>query len=236
MHRSNRQTKFGLLDRSAEIQIKERNLPHWFQLGAATFITFRTADSLPKEVLVRWQGELEEWLQSRQLPFELASSTVQQRLPQHEALLARLNDQESRHFKKLSDRIFHRSLDECHGACLLRRSELARIVADALFFHCGSKYELDCFVIMPNHVHTIVQFVGTGCMKTVSQSWLRYTARQINVACGRTGVFWQAEPFDHIIRSPEQFSYLRNYIADNPAKANLCAEDFVLWQGEPAVE
>ena len=127
-------------------------------------------------------------------------------------------------------------LDECHGACLLRRPELARIVADALSLHRGSKYELDCYVIMPNHVHAIVQFVGTGCLKTVSQSWLRYTARRINVACGRTGVFWQPEPFDHIIRSPEQFSYLRKYVADNPSKANLPAEDFVLWQGEPARE
>ncbi len=35
------------------------------------------------------------------------------------------------------------------------------------------------------------------------------------------GAFWQPEPFDHIIRSSEQFLYLEDYIADNPRKANL---------------
>ena len=39
---------FNSLDPEAEINISERNLPHWFQVGAATFVTFRTADSIPK--------------------------------------------------------------------------------------------------------------------------------------------------------------------------------------------
>ena len=33
--------------------------------------------------------------------------------------------------------------------------------------------------------------------------------------------FWQVEQFDHLVRSQEQFDYLRRYIAANPARANL---------------
>ena len=51
---------FNALDREADIQVSERNLPHWFQVGAATFVTFRTADSLPGEVLLRMERELHD--------------------------------------------------------------------------------------------------------------------------------------------------------------------------------
>ena len=37
---------FHALDREAEIEWTERNLPHWFQVDAAMFVTFRTADSV----------------------------------------------------------------------------------------------------------------------------------------------------------------------------------------------
>ena len=41
---------FHALDRDADIEFSEGNLPHWFQADAAIFLTFRTADSLPKEL------------------------------------------------------------------------------------------------------------------------------------------------------------------------------------------
>ena len=84
---------FNPLDRGREIEIRERNLPHWFQPGAAIFITFRTEDSLPKEVVLRMQRELEEWLRVRSLPVELGFSILTQRRVDHDNLwqdLARL--------------------------------------------------------------------------------------------------------------------------------------------------
>ena len=48
--------EFNSFDALAELEITERNLPHWFQVGAAIFITFRTADSLPKVVLRYIEG------------------------------------------------------------------------------------------------------------------------------------------------------------------------------------
>ena len=37
--------------------------------------------------------------------------------------------------------------------------------------------------------------------------WLDYTAREINGQLGRKATFWQSEPFDHLVRSAEQFEY-----------------------------
>lgn len=221
---------FHAFDREADVEITTRNHPHWFQAGAAMFITFRTADSLPKEVIRRWQRELGQWLEIRNLPAELAGSIADRRLPNHDQLLETLDTGQRSEFKRLSDRIFHTSLDECHGACLLRRPELAKIVGDAILFYEADKYDLDCFVVMPNHVHAIVQFRAGADLATVSQSWMRYTARSINRMTGESGAFWQPEPFDHLIRSPEQFDYLHRYIANNPQKANLRPDESLYWQ------
>ena len=97
-------------------------------------------------------------------------------------------------------------------------------------YYNGNKYDLDSFVIMPNHVHAIVQFRAGAALDTISQTWMRYTARQINFEANRSGRFWQPEPFDHIIRNEKQFRYLQTYIADNPRKANLSDGKFLYWQ------
>ena len=54
-----------VLDRSAEIDISYRQLPHWDQCGALTFVTFRLADSMPLSVIRRWEAEQLDWLQRK---------------------------------------------------------------------------------------------------------------------------------------------------------------------------
>ncbi len=223
--------EFSPLDREAEIEINARKLPHWFQAGAATFITFRTADSMPREVMLRWQRELLEWLVKKGLPRETVNAFANNDSNARDEVMGLLDSASRSEFKRLSDRIWHRSLDDCHGQCLLRRPELARIVADAIQFYADEKYDLDRFVVMPNHVHVIAQFYAGESLRVVGQSWMRYSARLINQRTGQSGNFWQPEPFDHIIRSGEQFRYLQRYIFDNPRKANLEASDFLYWQG-----
>ncbi len=232
---------FRCLDRQAEIVKTSRNLPHWFQAGSALFITFRTFDSMPKEVVRRWRAELEIWLRNNGLPIEFAARPFDQKTTQIDSVMldqSRVTPHrfdlfpapKQTEFKKLRDRVWHRLLDECHGKCLLKKPEFAQIVAEALLYYENEKYDLDRFVIMPNHVHLIVQFRRGVSMDVVSESWLRYTARQINYCTGAAGPFWQSEPFDHLIRSAEQFEYLQKYIADNPRKANLRDGEFLYWQ------
>jgi hypothetical protein len=46
-------------------------------------------------------------------------------------------------------------LDKRCGECLLRRADLAQVVEDSLLFHHGQRYELQAWVVMPNHVHVL---------------------------------------------------------------------------------
>ncbi len=64
------------------------------------FVTFRTADSLPNEVILRWERELEEWLAVRNLPTMLAASLVQRRLGNQDEIINKLNASEQREIKR----------------------------------------------------------------------------------------------------------------------------------------
>jgi type I restriction enzyme R subunit len=82
---------------------------------------------------------------------------------------------------------------------------------------------------MPNHVHLLCAFPDASAILAQCESWKHFTATKINRALGRRGRFWQQDGFDHLVRSPEEFSHLRYYIADNPRLARLQAGDFVRW-------
>jgi len=220
---------FNSLDWDAEIEVKARNLPHWFQANAAIFVTFRTSDSLPVQVRLRLAEELRRWLASNNLPLELAESVFEAKTAKFDRILAELELARQRELRKLTSQLFHRSLDESHGECLLRNRSIANIVAEAIMKFDGDRYDLDSFVIMPNHVHAIVQFRGGYGLSVVSQSWMRFTARAINKHNGRVGGLWQPECFDHIIRSDKQFQYLRRYIFENPSKANIPVGEYIYW-------
>ena len=77
------------------------------------------------------------------------------------------------------------------------------------------------FIVMPNHVHLLAAFPDPESMSKRCASWMHFTAVKIHEALGVKGHFWQREPVDHLVRSVEQYEYLRKYIADNPIKAKL---------------
>ena len=82
------------------------------------------------------------------------------------------------------------------------------------------QYELDTYVVMPNHVHVLLwPWVPmeriTGGIKGVS-------ARDANAALGRTGMhFWEDESFDHWVRNDVELRRIRIYIERNPVTAGL---------------
>jgi putative transposase len=91
----------------------------------------------------------------------------------------------------------------------------------------GDRYRMGDFIIMPTHVHLLAAFASAEAMKEQCDSWLHYTARQINLTIGENGKFWQQEPFDHLIRSAEQYEHVRQYIADNPRKAGVKSGEYL---------
>ncbi len=205
-----------LFDPDAEMDIAEHTRPHWAQSSAIVFVTFRTHDSLPKELLARWQEEKRSWFDKRGYPV----------LADFKMTLAQLTVSDHKEFLRTFERAREDSLDRALGACQLRNPSIAQIVADSLLYFDGQRYVMGDFIIMPNHVHLLAMFPDGESMRKQFGSWLHWTARQINQRIGSQGSFWQEEPFDHLVRNEKQYEYLRRYIADNPRKAGLPAGDY----------
>lgn len=212
---------FTFFDPEKPVTKSRGHLPHWDQEDATCFITWRTADSIPKPVWDAWRASRDEWL--RQHGMDAQDPNWRREL---EGLPALLRQEFARTFsRKLED-----ELDTCHGACVLRQPALARIVADALHHFEGDRYTLGDFVVMPNHVHLLVGGMARDSMLKQVESWKKWTALQINRALGRIGRFWQDESFDHLVRSPAAFDKFRIYIAENPFKAKLRPGEFIHWR------
>ena len=206
-----------VFDPAAELLVTERCRPHWAQAGAIVFVTFRTHDSIPREVLERWENEKRQWIESHGV--RVAGRTT--------LAVGKLTASEQVQFRRHFDRCREDLLDNHLGRSVLRSPELAEIVAKSLLHFDRQRYRMGDFIIMPNHVHLLCAFGDAGSMRNQFDSWLHYTAAQINRRLGEKGKFWQRDPFDHLVRSPEQYDYLRDYIRDNPKKARLAEGEFL---------
>lgn len=209
--------KLRFFDKKEEHLKTSSTLPHWAQDFTLVYVTFRTADSIPLHVIESWEREKLEWI--RRHGYELLDSIGE--------TIAQMTSRDAFQFSKVFNRKREDVLDECQGRCLLRNPSIASIVSKTLLFFDGIRYEMGDFVIMPNHVHLFAAFEDAGQMKSTFNSWLHYSAREINKFLGERGHFWQYEPFDHLIRSNRQFEYIREYIKNNPIKAKLREGEFL---------
>ena len=214
--------KFQFFNPMVPVTITRGHLPHWDQEGATYFITWRTADSIPKAVWEQWRNERAAWL---------AEHGIDPTLEDWRKYVEELSEAERKDFRRFS-KALENEVDAGHGACLLRRAELAGIVADSLRFFDGTRYTLGDFVVMPNHVHLLVGGMAREAMRKQVESWKKWSAIKINEARGRRGRFWQDENFDHLVRNEASFVTFRDYIAQNPVKAGLRVGEFVYWRCE----
>lgn len=109
--------------------------------------------------------------------------------------------------------------DERVAACVVE----SFAVGDCL---CGH-YSLHAYVVMPNHVHLLIE--PRVELRRITQGIKGATARRANQILARAGQpFWQDESFDRWVRSENEFERIRNYIVQNPVSAGLVksAEDW----------
>jgi putative transposase len=171
-----------------------RRLPHWLPDYAILFVTWRLRGSPPPTdplVLRIREGKETSGLSSNN---------------------GRMADDKHRSSAPLCCRT---------GPRWLEHPRIANVVDRALAYgeEVAELYTLHAWVIMPNHVHVILQ------PRTELGRVMRWpkgrTARVANNILGRTGQsFWQDESFDHWIQS-EAAQYLINYVEANPVKAGL---------------
>jgi type I restriction enzyme R subunit/putative DNA methylase len=182
------------------------HLPHLKKEGGSYFVTFRLADTLPASVLQELKQERERILQHA-----LAAKRPLSWQEQEELL------------RWYSDRV-DACLDAGHGECHLRRQEIARLVADALQFFDGQRYELRGWVVMPDHVHVVIWPRPPETLSRVLHSWKSFTSIQANKLLVRAGsAFWQGESYDHLVRDRDDHARCVAYTVNNPVSARLCA-------------
>ncbi len=116
-------------------------------------------------------------------------------------------------------------LDRGMGACWLRHPEAANIVVEAMRFYDGERYNLVDWVVMPNHVHVLIEHIQED-LGAILHSWRSYTAMRINNLVERSGRLWQRGYWDRYIRDREHYMKARCYIYLNPVEAELVDDPF----------
>ena len=181
-------------------------LPHLKREGASYFVTFRLNGTLPKTVLLQFKAEREAIIAQ--------AKAARRPLTWHE---------QEELFRWYSTRVDN-YLDSGHGDCWLARPEIADLVAGAIRFHAGQRFDLHAWVVMPNHAHAVLRPKTDWTLSRILKSWKGFTSREVNGLLGRTGTpFWQVESFDHLVRDDEDLHRCCHYTTMNPVAAGLCA-------------
>lgn len=172
-----------------------RNLPHWYREASIHWVTFRLADSIPQENLKKWRRARETWLSSNPPPW---------------------SDEQWQEYHQYFGDAFDKWLDVGVGSCILRQVVMRREVEKALLHFQGQRCKVHHTVIMPNHVHLLIEPLKDYALGGVLKSMKGFSAVKCNELLGRKGPFWMAESYDHIVRSAAQYNHYVEYIKQIP--------------------
>lgn len=112
-------------------------------------------------------------------------------------------------------------LDEGHGPCDLADPAIADLVLKSLWQFHRERYDLLAWVVMPNHVHVLVNPYPGVHLDRMVQNWKSFTAHELNRRRGHKGRFWSRDYFDRFMRDEDHRRQVIEYIEDNPVKARL---------------
>ncbi len=177
--------------------------------GIFHFVTCRLLDSLPREQLARWRKERIAWLASHPKPWDGA-------------------DTES--YREHFPRRLEHWLDEGHGACYLRNPYNAEILAKALHHFDGERYDLVAFVVMPSHVHVLLQLRDGHDLEDSLHWWKNYSTRKIDQLLSSKSPLWQDENWEHLLHGTAERDRSLAYIAQNPKDAHLRQDEHLLYE------
>ncbi|MGE5610571.1 MAG: helicase C-terminal domain-containing protein, partial [Bacillota bacterium] len=189
---------------AGEIQTREgAYLPHWTKKGGIYAVTFRLADAMPAEVLDGWRIERDAIVQNaKQMNRDLTA-------------------EEQRKLRELHSEKVEKYLDAGHGECLMKLPQVAGIVAEAIRYFDGNRYELLAWCLMPNHVHVVLQPLEGFELARIVHTWKSRTGKEANKVLGRSGEFWQAEYYDHLVRDEEDLKHSVKYTWENAVNAGI---------------
>lgn len=210
-----------------------RDLPHIQPVGAAFFITFRLAGSIPKAAI---DGLSEKY----HLQIQRASNINDVYLRNLEIFNLR------KKYLVEMDLILDKIND---GPQYLKDVEVMNIIGNEFKKHDGILYNLIAFSIMSNHVHLVIdtgnQLVDIKDEIDVNQKYVPLdrimkqikgaTAQYCNKYLKRSGQFWERESYDIYIRNEKMLNNVISYSLENPVKAGL-VENWEEYSGNYFVE
>lgn len=105
-------------------------------------------------------------------------------------------------------------------------------------FRKEGRYRLLAFVIMPDHLHIMLEPNGKESISKIMHSIKRGSSRLMNQMWNRNGSVWQRSFYERIIRDEKEFWEKVNYIYNNPLEAGLAKspEDYPYSSANPKVE
>ena len=100
---------------------------------------------------------------------------------------------------------------------------------DSLLHFQDQHHFTSCFVVMPNHIHAVMQPIHGHELENCLQRIKQYISLRVKRAIGYDGAWWEAESYDRIVRDEEHLWRVVQYIGRNPRKAGLHVNRWVRW-------
>lgn len=200
--------RFRGLQPSLPLRLYCRHLPHWRQKGATYAVTFRQSDSIPQHQLQSLKRWREIWeAQNPEPRSEIAWNQ----------------------FAKDITSQTERWLDQGYGSCVFRDHQFAALMSQSLLHFQDQRHFTSCFVVMPNHVHVVMQPIGNYELEDCVQRIKQYVSLRVNRTLNFSGSLWGQESYDRIVRDEEHLWKVVQYIGRNPKKAGIPKEGWVRW-------
>jgi putative transposase len=133
-------------DRKQDFTVVWKRLPHWLQAGTVCFITWRTADSLPKAVQDQLTAERHETFQRFGIAIDSQESVLGENGPRGQfspriaKQIAKLSPGDQVRLNWQLYEAWDSHLDHGAGACVLARPELSETVAASSKHFDGDRY------------------------------------------------------------------------------------------------
>ena len=100
------------------------------------------------------------------------------------------------------------------------------------WFETNERLKWICIMVMPDHIHAVLQLSNKQTLSKLLQSFKRFTAKQINAHLVRTGPLWQVNYYEHGIRYDESLNKIIRYCYENPVRRKLVKqpEEYPYWR------
>ncbi len=116
---------------------------------------------------------------------------------------------------------------------VLANDEVVKIIFDAFeWLEANERIRWECIMVMPDHLHTVIQLQGQYTLPEITHTLKRFTARQINKLLKQEGQFWVEGYHDTGIRTDTALNEMIRYCYENSVRKGLVktAKEYPYWR------